>query len=210
MAVQDWIKQRQQQDQKTEVITLRVPCSELVRIDELALSLDVTRQRLLTQIIKEGVDTAWDQMKEAFEQEARIQDNEVEEHNGSRFFILNTNKSNDAATHHAMLNNGTAAAFCEPWKFKIERLKKGDVVFLYESGVGIVATGLASGKIEKVEYDGTPEDEYRQKLDNFKRVKPISAKDIKKIIGENLIFFKTLFKIPADYGNKISKHLQYV
>ena len=211
MAVTDLIRQRQQQEQKTEVITLRIPCTELGRIDELAFSLDVTRQRLLTEIINEGVQNALDELLKAFEREARNPDNETEEEpNGARFFILNTNKANDPDTHHDMLNNGTAAAFLDPWKFKIERLKKGDVVFLYESGVGIVATGIASGNVEKLEYEGKPEEQYRQKLNKFRRVKPINARDIKKVVGENLIFLQTLFKIPAAYGNKISKHLEDV
>ena len=42
-----------------------------------------------------------------------------------------------------MLANHKAAAYFDPWKYKIERLAKGDVVYLYQSAVGIVAMGKA-------------------------------------------------------------------
>ena len=57
----------------------------------------------------------------------------------------------------AMLAEKKAAAYFAPWKFKIARLKKNDHVFLYRSGVGIVATGKANGKLKKVRYHGQPE-----------------------------------------------------
>lgn len=133
---------------------------------------------------------------------------QAEEGNSTNYYILNTNKANDPKTHLNMLTNGIAAAFCDPWKFKIERIKKGDVVFLYESGRGIVATGIASGNIEKVEYDGKPEEAYQQKLDNYKKVKPLNATGIKKVIGTNIVFFNTMFKIPPELGSKILDHLE--
>lgn len=133
-----------------------------------------------------------------------------EEVNSTTYYILNTNKANDQQTHDNMLTNGIAAAFCDPWKYKIERIKKGDVVFLYESGTGIVATGIASGIIEKVEYDGKPEEAYQQKLDSYKKVRPLNASEIKKVIGTNLIFFNTMFKIPPELGSKIIDHLETV
>lgn len=131
-----------------------------------------------------------------------------EEANSTTYFILNTNKANDQETHDNMLANGIAAAYCDPWKYKIERIKKGDVVFLYESGTGIVATGVASGNIEKVEYDGKPDEAYQQKLDSYKKVKPLNASEIKKVIGTNIIFFNTMFKIPPELGLKIIDHIE--
>lgn len=196
---------RQQQDQKTETITLRLPSSDLWKIDDLSASLDVTRQRLLVEIIKEGLKKAEDLL------EKRSDDADVsEDSNITRYFILNTNKSNDIDTHKNMLNSHVAAAFCKPWKYKIEKLKKGDVVFLYESGTGIVATGKASGAVEKVEYEGELENGYQQKLNDFKRAEPLSAKEIKHAIDSNLMFYTTLLKLPAEWGIKIEKQLKYV
>ena len=55
-----------------------------------------------------------------------------------------------------MLRRGRAAAYFTPWKHQIERLRRGDVVFLYRSGVGIVAFGRASGRLEIDAYHGDP------------------------------------------------------
>lgn len=203
MALRDLMRQ-QQMDQRTESISLRLTTSDLLKIDDLATSLDVTRQRLLTEMIKEGLENAETLFKE---------DDEVATEglaNEKKYYFLNTNKANDPETHKNMLASSTAAAFNDPWKYSIERLKAGDVVFLYESGTGIVATGIASGKTEMVPYEGKTNEEYHQKLDSFKRVKPLSAKEIKALIDTNLIFYRTMFKVPAVLGAKIEKHLKKI
>jgi len=55
--------------------------------------------------------------------------------------------------HNDMLSHGKAAAYFDPWKFKIERLAKGDVVFLYQSGVGIVVDADGGKAIRKFIHD---------------------------------------------------------
>ena len=99
-------------------------------------------------------------------------------------FILNTNYSDDNPTdHEEMLQHQRAAAYFSPWKHKIERLSRGDQVFLYQIGVGIVACGYASGRLEKAAYHGDPEcadEEYYMALTRFQLVDPpMSASDIK-------------------------------
>jgi hypothetical protein len=85
-----------------------------------------------------------------------------------------------------MLEEHRAAAFFDPWKYEIDRIKKGDIVFLYESGVGIIAVGKASGRIEvrpfrdgkRHERDG----EHSMMLLDFRLVEPsITAKAISAI-----------------------------
>ena len=53
-------------------------------------------------------------------------------------YILNTNYGNDPADDKDMIDKQKAAAYLDPWKRNIEKLKKGDKVFLYRSGQGIV------------------------------------------------------------------------
>ena len=65
------------------------------------------------------------------------------------FYILNTNYGNTPNDDEDMIDNQKAAAYFDPWKRNIKRLKKGDKVLLYRSGEGIVAMGIASGKLEK-------------------------------------------------------------
>jgi hypothetical protein len=95
--VTDLITLRQQQDEKTEPITARIPISYVVHLDELASSLDVTRQFLLTEMIKDKVDEALALYDEKQNTPQAI-DNDAEPVSGSRFFILNTNKRHDVAT----------------------------------------------------------------------------------------------------------------
>jgi hypothetical protein len=208
LRVRELITLRQQQEEKTEAITVRIPVSYVATLDELSFSLDVTRQLLLTEIIKDGVDAAL----ELFEKNQNVPPPERDYDNaavsGPRYFILNTNKRNDIDTHRDMVTNGIAAAFCVPWKYQIERINEGDVVFLYENGVGIVSMGIAPRELEKAEHDGVPEDAYRKKLIDYKRVKPLNARDIKKVVGSNLVFLRTLFEIPAEFGKKIQDNLQ--
>lgn len=205
--VSELIALRQQQDEKMEAITVRIPVSYVALIDELSSSLDVTRQLLLTEMIKDGVDAAL-ALYEEKQNTPPEADHADEAFSGPRFFILNTNKRHDINTHRDMVTNGVAAAFCDPWKFQIERIKEEDVVFLYENGVGIVGTGIAPQEVEKAEYDGVEEDAYRKKLLDYRRVKPLNARDIKKVVGSNLVFLRTLFEVPAEFGKKIQENLQ--
>jgi hypothetical protein len=199
----------QEPEEKAEPVTVRIPVSYVAHLDELSSSLDVTRHLLLTEMIKDGVDAAlleFDKSRNKPEATA----NDEDPTSGTRFFILNTNKGNDVESHLDMVTNGVAAAFCDPWKYQIERLKEGSVVFLYENGTGIVGTGIAPGEVEKVEYHGVSEDAYRKKLVGYRRVKPLDAREIKKVVGGNLIFLRTLFKVPTEYGQRIQENLQDV
>jgi len=123
------------------------------------------------------------------------------------FYILNTNYSNDPADDKDMIDNQKAAAYFDPWKRNIEKLKKGDKIFLYRSGEGIVAMGIASGKLEKKPWHGEDkhkDEEYCMRLDKFKKLKkPLSASDIKKITGVNYRFMSTMFAVDKDSGDKL-------
>lgn len=114
-------------------------------------------------------------------------------------YVLNTNYSNCKQHHEDMLKEHKAAAYCTGWKEKIEKLQKGDTVFLYQSGVGIVAYGIASGKLEKKDNDGIPDDEYFTSLDKFTVLKtPLSASRMKEITNQGFPFRITMFTISEE------------
>jgi hypothetical protein len=137
----------------------------------------------------------------------RVTDNPYEDI-AEGYYILNTNYKNNAESHEDMVANAKAAAYYDPWKFKIERLKKGDTVFLYQSGVGIVAFGEADGKLKKAPYEENPDEEYSMKLQKFHRLtRPLSASEIKTITGVDHVFMTTMFGVDADSGKKIRKYL---
>ena len=125
------------------------------------------------------------------------------------FYILNTNIRNCPEDHNSMLKEKIAAAYFEPWKYKISNLSKGDVVFLYESGRGIIAVGHASGKLKIRDYHNNPQnkdEEYYMKLNNFFLLSsPISASEIKNITGINYRFMSTMFGIDKESGEKLFK-----
>lgn len=140
----------------------------------------------------------------------RVHDNPYEDL-AEGYYILNTNISNSQEDHEDMLRNAKAAAYSDPWKFKIERLAKGDVVFLYQSGVGTIALGEADGKLQKAAYHGNPEhadEEYFMKLQRFQRVSPpLTAAEIKRLTGINYVFMSTMFGLDAESGRAIRKFL---
>ena len=125
--------------------------------------------------------------------------------------ILNTNISNSLDDHESMLKEKIAAAYFSPWKHKIENLSKGDVVFLYQSGVGIVAVGKASGKLQIRNYHKEMkhvDEEYFMKLNQFYLLSsPLSASEIKGITGVNHRFMSTMFGVDAENGKKLFKEV---
>jgi hypothetical protein len=123
------------------------------------------------------------------------------------YYIVNTNYRNDTQDHDMMLKEHVAAAFFTPWKEKIARIAKGDVVFLYQSGVGIVAVGVANGKLKKRPYQGNaehPDEDFSMPLTKFQTIdEPVTAAEIKEFCGVNYRFMSTLFSIDAEAGRKL-------
>ena len=127
------------------------------------------------------------------------------------FYILNTNVSNSTDDDADMLLNHKAAAYFAPAKFSIKRIRKGDRVFLYRSGVGIVAVGIGSGELKIKNYHNDPsqeDEEYYTPLNDFRKLnKPLSAKDIKAVASSNFSFIGTLSEINAQEGIRLWEHI---
>lgn len=140
-----------------------------------------------------------------------VQDNPHEDV-AAGFHILNTNYNNNPEDHEDMLQNKKASAYFAPWKHKIEHLSKGDTVFLYQSGVGIVAMGRASQKLEKTTYHGDPkhkDEEYFRRLERFQRIEPpIPAAKIKEVTGTNHRFLGTMFSLDAEGAESLIAYIQ--
>jgi hypothetical protein len=140
-----------------------------------------------------------------------VEDNPYEDAQAG-FYVLNTNFRNNPVDHDDMLQNKKAAAYFSPWKYKIEQLSKGDTVFLYQSGVGIVAMGRASGKLRKAAYHGEAkhaDEEYYMLLDRFRAISPpVPAAKIKEVTSANYPFRGTMFSMDAESGGALIKFLQ--
>ncbi|OYT76406.1 hypothetical protein [Pseudomonas sp. PGPPP2] len=175
----------------TESMTIRVTVEEDAAIKELANVYDLTRQDLIHDLIVEYVLPAWKKV----ESDAASQMAPPPPRDDGRLFhyVLNTNKANSSEDHEWMITDGIAAAFEDGYKEKIDRIKKDDVVFLYESGKGIVGYGMANGETEERDHFGVPGKTRFQRLDGFVRLeKPVSAKDICVRLGRPIKFAQTL------------------
>jgi len=119
-------------------------------------------------------------------------------------YILNTNSSNDPQNHEDMLREHKAAAYLRGWKENIDKLQKGDMVFLYQSGRGIVAYGRASGVLETAPCGGEPDGEHFQRLTSFHQLKaPMSAAEIKRTAGREYVFYQTMFSISDECRERL-------
>jgi len=167
--------------------TIRMPQETYSFIEGLCEQLDKTKQDVILMLIEEGIEIA----------KVELTSLENEEKISSNFHMLNTNKGNNLSDHKTMLDNGFASAFYSPWKVNIERIKENDIVFLYENGVGIIAYGKGTGNTLKKDHYGSKNEWYYQKLNDFKKLeKPISAKEIKKILDRNVVFLRTMSGMP--------------
>lgn len=110
----------------------------------------------------------------------------------SNCYVLNTDYKDNPHHHNEMMREEKAAVYGNNWSGNIERLQKGDVVYLYQSGVGIVAYGKASGEVEKRE----KEEEYCMKLNQFKHLKtPLTASKMKEVANQGFYFSRTMYPV---------------
>lgn len=195
-------------DRERDLVTLsvRVSAEENAAVQDLADSVGCTRQDVLYELIKKYALSEWAEMRK---EELNAEPNGEDEHTDSNlkeasYFLLNTNKANSVADHEFMIEKGVAAAFEEGYIQKIEKIREGDTVFLYESGVGIVAHGMATGKVQKTEHNGVKDKTYYQMLSDFHVLdKPLPAKKICIQLGRKILFVQTLIKLKD--GEKLFK-----
>lgn len=127
----------------------------------------------------------------------------------SNTYILNTNASNNVQHTVDMLKNHKAAAYYPGWREKIEKLQKGDMVFLYKSEAGIIAYGIATGKLEMQGCDGHANYEYFMKLDKFKELKrPFAASEMKSVTKQGFNFRQTLCSIGEESRDLLIKEIE--
>ena len=127
----------------------------------------------------------------------------------SNTYILNTNYSNNEQHTDDMLKYHKAAAYYPGWREKIEKLQKGDTVFLYKSGAGIIAYGIATGKLEMQDCDGHHNYEYFMKLDKFKKLKtPFTASEMKATTNQGFNFRQTMFSISEESRDLLFKEIK--
>ncbi len=174
--------------------TVRIPEELSLFIEDLSDQLSLTKQETMLHLLKEGIAVA---------KVALNLDEVVAEDETCSFYLLNTNRRFGEDAHKKMLIDGTAAAFCNPWKHNINRIKSKDVVFLYSNGQGIVAVGRGTGETLVADEDEC----HFQKLTDFQRLeKPLTAKEFRKILNCNFPLLRTMS--PMKDGQKILDVIQ--
>ncbi|HBY9252512.1 TPA: hypothetical protein MI980_09870 [Klebsiella pneumoniae] len=180
-------------DGNSVTVSVRISQDENDILQNIAAHVGTSRQEVVHQLIKLHAIPAWLALQASGQEKSSL----ISERK-SEYFILNTNKTNSKSDHELMINEGIAAAFEDGYIEKIDRIEKGDIVFLYESGHGIIAYGIATGDSideEEPEKYGHKSMRY-QYLKNFRRLSsPVSAKEVKRIVGRSIPFVQTLSSI---------------
>ncbi|HHF3030818.1 TPA: hypothetical protein ACPJ05_004568 [Vibrio diabolicus] len=201
MTLANHIKNMLNTPSDSQLLSTRLATTTVNKLDELAQELEKTRSELITTFIEGGIDELEKQLEaqktnETFSDESLAAD--------KRYFLLNTNFNNSETDHYTMLENEEASAFYEHWKENITHLREGDIVFLYQSSVGIVAYGFVSGSLIKRDHDGNKNEWYSKKLDNFVRLdKPLTAKGCKEVTKTNFNFRMTMVSLSQAQGDAL-------
>lgn len=107
-------------------------------------------------------------------------------------YLVNTDKRYREELQQFMFKERCIAA-CRRSKNQINSIQAGATVFLYENHVGIVAAGIASGKVRREADRGQDDERHSMTLDPFHVLRvPISAAEVRSIQWEQArkdIFF---------------------
>ncbi len=164
--------------------TLRISNEQHVFIEELMKQMDMSKQRVMTFLLEEGV--------KAVKENIRIdQKNYFSE---SSYYLFNLSENvNDKAM---MLDKQRIASKDVTWKSFIEKVNTKSTVFLYSEKKGIIAYGSTSGK------HSTMQGYTYQELLNFQNLDyPVPVDELKKLLGLNMISSKVIIPLPE--GDKI-------
>ena len=128
--------------------------------------------------------------------------------NLSKTYIINTNRSNQPIDEKDMLNNKKCATYNGYWKFYIDEISANDMIFLYSSGIGIIARGIASGISEVKAYNGREDEEHYMELDRFQILKtPLPAATIKQIIEYDIKLTDTVTTLADKFGLEVWRYI---
>ncbi len=124
---------------------------------------------------------------------------------GMKYFILNTNKKENEESYHKKMLKEAKGIIWLQWKTKVDMIKKGDIIFLYSSGNGIVAAGASNGVVT----EDIDSDQISVGLDKFQKFedKPLEPGKIKELTKSNMVFIQTLFSIDPKAGEILWKEI---
>lgn len=135
---------------------------------------------------------------------------QAETHN----YIVNTNYSWDKEAYQQMLKNDYAAAYGDR-KIAVDSIQKGDRVFLYHTGQGVIAAGVAEDGSHPKEFEGKPDAmhcvpcSFGIKVDpDAEKDQVVSAREINQELGTGYRFRQTAFSISDEMADTIMRLLK--
>ena len=98
-----------------------------------------------------------------------------------RYYLVNTNNNYRPNWERQMLRKNQVTAAYGP-KEKTDVIKRGDIVFLYRNCVGIIAYGIADGKLIIRNFEGYMDEQHLMHVDRFRIIKfPIKPSEVTKL-----------------------------
>lgn len=193
-------------ESSTTPMSIRLSNLMLNELEELAIELEKPKSFLINEYIKDGIRRTFEHLDKVNKELVIEDDRAPNDFTKKKVFILNTNYSNNPDAHFEMINNQEAAAFVTGWKHLILNLREGDKVYLYQSSVGFIASGIVTGDLIISDYKGVAEEKYSKKLTDFKTgFKAITAKDFKDATGKGTNFRATLSEMSLQQGQKLDE-----
>lgn len=125
------------------------------------------------------------------------------------YHIVNTCAKDGLEPHDHMIAKHRASAFYHPWKDKIKNIKKSDTVFLYKSGEGIIAYGIAKDGYKSSDWQGNADEEYYVELDKFRMISPpLTYSELREIVGYQITVIGTHTPVRQEGGEALLKELR--
>lgn len=113
-----------------------------------------------------------------------------------------------------MLQNQKCSAYYTPWKYYIDTIEANDIVFLYSSGEGIIARGVATGIVEVSDYEANENEEHYMNLNRFELLdSPLPARKVTAIIREiagdefDIQWNQTMILLADHFGRKVCQYI---
>lgn len=113
-----------------------------------------------------------------------------------------------------MLQNQKCSAYYTPWKYYIDTIEANDIVFLYSSGEGIIARGVATGIVEVSDYEANENEEHYMNLNRFELLdSPLPARKVTAIIREiagddfDIQWNQTMILLADHFGRKVWQYI---
>lgn len=131
-----------------------------------------------------------------------------------KVYLVNTNKTHNAQNENEMINEKKVAAYYSPWKYFIDEIEAGDIIYLYSNSRGIIARGIATGIVEICDVSNSINEEHYMNLERFELLKsPLSSSKITEIAQSitdekyTIKWNQTMIHIPYFIGLKVWQYI---